>query len=260
MLNHNKQVEGPERLLRFINRHYGLISNFDSIVYLTQLNQAEAIKTGVEHWRSRKYKTAGTLYWQINDSWPVFSWASIDYFKRPKALYFYTKRFYNQLLAIAKNKDEKVIISLINDGIKTELDLEFQLWSLDGKKLMQKEYSNIKTPEDSVTTIDQLNISKIDIYNSIAYLILKQNGKIIIENHELFADLRKNKLNDPKITYKKEGNNLILSCEKPALGVNVKVKGETYSQENFFALFPSYPKVLNNIEGEISIKSAFDYL
>lgn len=260
MLNHNKQVEGPERLLRFINGHYGLISNFDSIVYLTQLNQAEAIKTGVEHWRSRKYKTAGTLYWQINDSWPVFSWASIDYFKRPKALYFYTKRFYNQLLAIAKNKDEKVIISLINDGIKTQVDLEFQLWSLDGKKLMQKEYSNIKTPEDSVTTIDQLNISNIDLDNSIAYLILKQNGKTIIENHELFADLRKNKLNDPKITYEKEGNNLILSCEKPALGVNVKVKGENYSQDNFFALFPSYPKVLNNIEGEINIKSAFDYL
>ncbi len=260
MLNHNKQVEGPERLLRFINGHYGLIGNFDSIVYLTQLNQAEAIKTGVEHWRNRKYKTAGVLYWQINDSWPVFSWASIDYFKRPKALYFYTKRFYNQLLAIAKNKDEKIIISLINDGIKIEVDLEFQLWSLDGKKLMQKEYSNIKTPEDSVTTIDQLNISNVDIDNSIAYLILKQNGKTIIENHELFADLRKNKLNDPKITYKKEGNNLILSCEKPALGVNVKVNGENYSQENFFALFPSYPKVLNNIEGEITIKSAFDYL
>jgi len=260
MLNHNKQVEGPERLLRFINGHYGLIGNFDSIVYLTQLNQAEAIKTGVEHWRSRKYKTAGTLYWQINDSWPVFSWASIDYFKRPKALYFYTKRFYNQLLGIAKNKDEKVIISLINDGIKTDVDLGFQLWSLDGKKLMQKEYSNIKTPEDSVITVDQLNISNIDLDNSIAYLILKQNGKIIIENHELFADLRKNKLNDPKITYKKDGNNLILSCEKPALGVNVKVNGENYSQDNFFALFPSYPKVLNNIEGEISIKSTFDYL
>ncbi|KUK15179.1 MAG: Glycoside hydrolase family 2 sugar binding [Petrotoga mobilis] len=260
MLNHNKQVEGPERLLRFINGHYGLIDNFDSIVYLTQLNQAEAIKTGVEHWRSRKYKTAGTLYWQINDSWPVFSWASIDYFKRPKALYFYTKRFYNQLLAIAKNKGEKIIISLINDGFKTELDLEFQLWSLDGKKLMQKEYSNIKTPEDSVTTIDQLNISNIDLDNSIAYLILKQNGKIIIENHELFADLRKNKLNDPKITFRKDGNSLILSCEKPALGVNVKVNGENYSQDNFFALFPSYPKVLNNVEGEISIKSTFDYL
>ncbi len=77
MLNHNKQVEGTERLLKFINAHYGLVSEFDSIVYLTQLNQAEAIKTGVEHWRSRKYKTAGTLYWQINDSWPVFSWSCI---------------------------------------------------------------------------------------------------------------------------------------------------------------------------------------
>lgn len=91
MLKHNKQVEGQERLIRFIFGNFGKCKDFDSFVYLSQLNQAEAIKFGVEHWRSRKYKTAGTLFWQLNDSWPVFSWSAVDYFKRPKALYYYAE-------------------------------------------------------------------------------------------------------------------------------------------------------------------------
>ena len=87
IVDHNKQVKGQERMLYFINSHFGLVTEFNTFVYLSQLNQAEAIKFGVEHWRARKYKTAGTLYWQYNDSWPVFSWSCVDYFKRFILLY-----------------------------------------------------------------------------------------------------------------------------------------------------------------------------
>ncbi|RAO99715.1 glycosyl hydrolase family 2 [Petrotoga sp. 9PW.55.5.1] len=260
MLNHNKQVEGPERLLKFINNHYGLVNNFDSIIYLTQLNQAEAIKTGVEHWRSRKYKTAGTLYWQINDSWPVFSWASIDYFKRPKGLYFYTKRFYNPVLPIAKIKDDKIVVSIINDGNSLKADLEFQLWSLDGNLIDKKSYAELYISEDTVITIDNICAKDFEINNTIAFLRIKQNGKTIIENHELFADLRINRLNDPEIFYKKDGDSLILECKKPALGVNIRVDGENFTEDNFFALFPNNSRILKNVVGEISIKSAYDFI
>ena len=260
MLNHNKQVEGPERLLKFINNHYGLVKNFDSIIYLTQLNQAEAIKTGVEHWRSRKYKTAGTLYWQINDSWPVFSWASIDYFKRPKGLYFYTNRFYNPVLPIAKIKDDKIVVSIINDGNSLKADLEFQLWSLDGNLINRKSYTELYIPEDTVITIDNICTKDFEITNTIAFLSIKQNGKTIIENHELFADLRINRLDDPEIFYKKDGDSLILECKKPALGVNIRVDGENYTEDNFFALFPNNQRILKNVEGEVSIKSAYDFI
>lgn len=260
MLNHNKQVEGPERLLKFINSHYGLVNNFDSIIYLTQLNQAEAIKTGVEHWRSRKYKTAGTLYWQINDSWPVFSWASIDYFKRPKGLYFYTHRFYNPILPIAKIKDDKIVVSIINDGDSLKVDLEFQLWSLDGNLIDRKNYTELYIPEDTVITIDHIGTKDFEIANTIAFLSIKQNGTSIIENHELFADLRINRLDDPEIFYKKDGDSLILECKKPALGVNIRVDGENYTEDNFFALFPNNQRILKNVEGEVSIKSAYDFI
>lgn len=260
MLNHNKQVEGPERLLKFINNHYGLVHNFNSIVYLTQLNQAEAIKTGVEHWRNRKYRTAGTLYWQLNDSWPVFSWSSIDYFKRPKALYFYTKRFYNSLLPIAKNKEEQISISIINDGSYKEVDLEVELWELDGNLYKRETYRNLKVPEDSVISVGQLEVDPAILEHTVAYLSLRQNGETIIENHEIFADLRLHRPPDPKISYERAGKNLILKCEKPALGVNIRIDDENYPGENFFVLFPGREKVMKEVEGEISLKSMFDYL
>jgi beta-mannosidase len=260
MLNHNKQVEGTERLLKFINAHYGLVSEFDSIVYLTQLNQAEAIKTGVEHWRSRKYKTAGTLYWQINDSWPVFSWSCIDYFKRPKALYFYTRRFFNKLLPLAKNKDGDIVISVINDGdYVNKINLEFELWSVSGELLMNKTYTDLKIPDDSVMIIDRIHVEEDILSKSVGYIAVKKDDDVI-ENHEIFADLRINKLDNPHITYKVEGRNLILKTQKPAIGVNVRVDGENYSGDNFFSLFPGKTKILKNVEGEVFVKSAFDFL
>ncbi|MBE3575474.1 MAG: glycoside hydrolase family 2 protein [Firmicutes bacterium] len=99
-VSHNKQVEGSERLLRFLAGRLGLPRDYRSFVYLTQFNQAEAVKTAVEHWRCRKFATAGTLYWQLNDCWPVASWSCLDYYRRKKALYYYSRHFYADLLVV----------------------------------------------------------------------------------------------------------------------------------------------------------------
>ena len=74
--------------------HFRLPKDFESLVYLTQLLQAEAMRIGVEHWRRNRDCTSGALYWQLNDCWPVASWASIDYFGRWKALHYAARRFF----------------------------------------------------------------------------------------------------------------------------------------------------------------------
>ncbi|MDF1515538.1 MAG: glycoside hydrolase family 2 protein, partial [Anaerolineae bacterium] len=83
---------------------YRLPKDFPSLVYLTQLLQAEAVRTGVEYWRRNRDCTSGTLYWQLNDCWPVASWASLDYFGRWKALHYMAKRFYAPLLLSAEEE------------------------------------------------------------------------------------------------------------------------------------------------------------
>src|SRR5690606_29867453 len=152
----------------------------------------------------------------------------IDYFKRPKALYFYTRRFFNKLLPLAKNKDGDIVISVINDGdYVNKINLEFELWSVSGELLMNKTYTDLKIPDDSVMIIDRIHVEEDILSKSVGYIAVKKDDDVI-ENHEIFADLRINKLDNPHITYKVEGRNLILKTQKPAIGVNVRVDGENY--------------------------------
>jgi beta-mannosidase len=68
--------------------------DFQSLVYLSMVLQAEGIRYGVEHWRRFPERISGIIYWQLNDCWPVASWSSLDYFGRWKALHYAARRFY----------------------------------------------------------------------------------------------------------------------------------------------------------------------
>ena len=98
MVHHNKQVEGTERLFRFLSGHYRVTGEWEDFLYTGQLLQAEALKCAVEHWRRRKFRTAGALFWQLNDCWPVTSWSVIDSALRPKAAYYAARRFFAPFL------------------------------------------------------------------------------------------------------------------------------------------------------------------
>ena len=98
MKSHQKNHGGNERILTYMLREYPEPRHFASFVYLSQVQQAEAIKAGAEHLRRNRPRTMGALYWQLNDCWPVASWSSIDYFGRWKALQYYARRFYEDLL------------------------------------------------------------------------------------------------------------------------------------------------------------------
>jgi len=113
---HNKQLRGPERVACFLAGTLPVPRNLDEFVHYTQIVQAEAVKTGVLHWRSRMMKTAGALYWQLNDCWPVTSWSSVDYARRPKGLYYYSKRFFAPLAVRVSSLPDGVHAWIVNDS------------------------------------------------------------------------------------------------------------------------------------------------
>lgn len=259
MLNHNKQIEGMERLIRFLSTRFGLPKDFDSFVYLTQLNQAEAIKFGVEHWRSRKYKTSGTIYWQLNDSWPVFSWSSIDYFERPKALYFYTKKFYSKILPVLKQEAEKLILFIINDGKKIAGNVKIEIRDISGDTIFERNYSDIIVEEDTLFKVDEFSLEKDLIEKSIAKIYFKTEEKLY-ENHKILANLRKYKPENPEISIDYFNDKAVVSCKKPAIGVEIRDEsGILYEDDNFFVLFP-YEKRIIKTDKKLYVKSLFDYI
>ena len=94
MESHQKNDAANGKMLYYLAENFRYPKDFESLLYVTQVLQAVAIKSGVEHWRRNRGRCMGTLYWQINDNWPVASWSSIDYYGRWKALHYMACRFY----------------------------------------------------------------------------------------------------------------------------------------------------------------------
>ncbi len=105
---HNYQLDGNSRLYRYIGDLFGTAESLEQFVYLSQITQARAAKTYVEHLRAHNFRNNGVLFWQFNDCCPAISWSAIDYTKEPKALYYYAKRFFSKLLiAVISSESEK---------------------------------------------------------------------------------------------------------------------------------------------------------
>jgi beta-mannosidase len=120
MLHHQKAEDGNGKLNRGVERHFvlpeGTGAGFDRWHYLTQLVQARAIAAGIEHWRSHWPRCAGTVVWQLNDCWPVSSWAAIDGDGRLKPLYHELRRLYADRLLTLQPAPEGVVLGLANQS------------------------------------------------------------------------------------------------------------------------------------------------
>ena len=93
MENHQKNRGGNQVILDYVSRRYRFPKSQDDLIYLSQLNQAYCMSTGVEHYRRLMPRCMGAIYWQLNDCWPVASWSSIEFTGKWKALHHIARRF-----------------------------------------------------------------------------------------------------------------------------------------------------------------------
>ncbi|MBD3187220.1 hypothetical protein GF325_10355 [Candidatus Bathyarchaeota archaeon] len=121
MENHQKNKAGNKKIMRYMKRRFSIPSKFDKQVILSQITQAEAMEYGIEHWHRNRnqYHCMGSLFWQLNDCWPVASWSSLDYHGRWKALHYYAKRFYQSVTASIAEFNDHLEIWVVNDTRKS---------------------------------------------------------------------------------------------------------------------------------------------
>jgi beta-mannosidase len=149
MQDHQKNHGGNERILSYMLRWYPEPKDFPSFVYLSQVLQAEAIKVGAEHLRRQRPNTMGSLYWQLNDCWPVASWASIDYYGRWKALQYYARRFYDDVIVSPFAHDGKVDVYVVSDKLQPlSGQVRTRLLDFSGKLLSEKT-QDVQVPAQS---------------------------------------------------------------------------------------------------------------
>ena len=134
--HHQRSPHASAMFMAQMAFHFMMPVDFPSLVYLTMVLQAEGIRYGVEHWRRNMHRVSGTLYWQLNDCWPVASWSSLDYFGRWKALHYASKRFYAPLLLSIEEQDVTMRVHLTSDLLENwQGKVLWRLMQIDGEVL-----------------------------------------------------------------------------------------------------------------------------
>jgi beta-mannosidase len=114
-LLHQKAADGNLKLDRGLEPHLPTPSAFDDWHWTTQLNQAHAVQYGIEHYRSYWPRTAGSIVWQLNDCWPVTSWAAVDGDERPKPLFYALRHAYADRLLTVQPREGVPTLVVVND-------------------------------------------------------------------------------------------------------------------------------------------------
>ncbi|MEC6882904.1 beta-mannosidase [Photobacterium piscicola] len=113
---HQKNGRGNSIMTEMFTRYFCFPVGFANMLYLSQVQQAIAIKTATEFWRAHKQHCRGILYWQLNDCWPVSSWSSIEYTGRWKQLHHHAKRFFAPVMAtFIQQPQQPLTLHVVND-------------------------------------------------------------------------------------------------------------------------------------------------
>jgi len=169
--HHNKQIEGSERLVWFLSHHFKVPGDLRAFSYLTQVNQGEAMKTGILHWRRRKFRTAGALIWQLDDCWPVASWSLVDYYGKPKASYYYVKRAFDAVaLSLVLNGDF-VEAWIINDLlVEKNGTLEIVAYNHDDERTFSRT-RKVEVPANTSKLCVRIPLSEIKVADPAAIVV-----------------------------------------------------------------------------------------
>jgi len=191
VLWHDKTRKGYDVYLSMVHLHYPEIKTLDDLVYYTQVNQAEALKYGIEHYRRNKGRCWGTLFWQINDCWPVQSWSIIDSLGDPKAAYYAAKKFYAPVLLSLARQGPTVSAHLVNDllnEIKGTLTMSVE--DLDGNVLETVEEA-VSVPANGTGLVGGIPLDKTlgsERTTFVTAKFLSSDGLINSENLLLLAE------------------------------------------------------------------------
>jgi beta-mannosidase len=146
-------------IITYLTQHFQLAKDFPSLVYLTQVLQAEAMRIGVEHWRRHRDRCSGALYWQLNDCWPVASWSSIDYAGRWKALQYASRRFYAPVLLSIEDNGDRMNVFVTNDTPDTwQGEVRWSLETVRGETRMDGQAAIHAAPL-ATTPVSQLDFA-----------------------------------------------------------------------------------------------------
>jgi beta-mannosidase len=240
---HQRSYKGNGLIVSQMTDTFRMPKNFQMLVYLSMVLQAEGIRYGVEHWRRNKQRVSGTLIWQLNDCWPVASWASIDYYGRWKALHYSARRFYAPvLLSIEDHEAEaRMDVWLTSDQAATwQGTVEWQLVTLVGKVLDSGKLDAALQPQESKMIFSKAFALTPDQKRETVFLAeLKQGSAFVSRSVATFGPNKYLELSDPQIkaNVRQDGKQAVIDLSGQTLVrfTELKLEGvDVVFSDNYF--------------------------
>jgi beta-mannosidase len=260
MKSHQRSSIGNGTIEYYMLKEFNRPKDFESFLYVGQVLQAEGIKFGLEGHRRAAPFCMGSLYWQLNDVWPVASWSSTDYYQRWKALQYYVKKGFEPVLVSPYKDGPELKVAVINDrleDIKGMLNLK--LLNFDGAEL-NRYTTEINLPANGSTLVFAEYQEKFLAGNSPAktFLVTEfvSNDEILSCNVLFFKPFKELQLPRPVVNVSTEsvpgGFELTLVSDKLARNVYLQIGDEEgFFSDNYFDLLPGETKIIK-LEAEFA--------
>lgn len=278
MERHQRNQAANGKILSYLSQTFRYPNNFDDLLYASQLMQAEAIRYGVEHWRRNRGRCMGAIIWQLNDIWPVASWASIDYYGRWKALHYAAKRFFAPVMISAEEEGELSQNPKINEYHPAPLEKSFRLnvcnetlrdvtgevvWALrtpDGAIVRQNQQT-LTIPAMSAKWLDKVDCADASLtghYVSFAFVV---DDVALSEGTCIFCAPKHFEFVDPRLTVETCGDTLVVTSHAYAKQVWLESEdADLLLDDNAFDMNPGTEvvRVVKGTAEKVRVRSVWD--
>ena len=249
---HQRSPSGNSTILEMFSRYFRFPIGFENMIYLSQVQQALAIKTAVEYWKSLMPHCLGSIIWQLNDVWPCPSWSSIEYNGRWKLLHYECQKFFQSVSISSFIKDNKAKIIACNENFeKLKAEYTIHFIGFDGSVYKKAISKSVTLEKESVTEIfsQEIDVNDKENKNYFIYITLKTSDEHKCEN-TLFLDtykkcnIEKAKINHT-ITEKNGIFEITLETDKPSFFVSIETGSfEGRLSTNMVTLLPNEKKII----------------
>lgn len=253
MEKHQRNYGANGKIMNYMQQTYRYPGDFDTVIYASQLLQADAIRYGVEHFRRNRGRCMGAVYWQLNDCWPVISWSSVDYIGRWKALHYYAKRFFAPVMISCQEEswltqeanmnrqhfqfEKSIHLNVTNETLGDKEILVKWYVRNAAAEILREEQTMIQVPALESVWLPKVELPEIDVFTQYVSFEAWENGKRISEGTVIFSYPKYFRYENPELSCKVEGNQITVSSPVYAKSVEILNEQEDLVlSDNYFDL------------------------
>lgn len=278
MEKHQRNYGANGKIMNYLQQTYLYPTDFDTLIYASQLLQADAIRYGVEHFRRNRGRCMGAIVWQLNDCWPVISWSSVDYCGRWKALHYAEKRFFAPLMISCQEEgmmtqeadmnrehfefEKSIRLNVANETIKEQsVQVSWAVRNAKAEIIRDGGVQDVKVPALTSVWLDKVLLPDVDIFSEYVSYEMRQDGTVISDGTVIFSYPKYFRYEDPSLSWRIEGDEIVVSADAYAKSVEIRNENEDLIlSDNYFDLNGDEKrvKVLSGKMEGIKLRSVYD--